>query len=133
MQDHDLNHPGTPNIKNSLPRELVPGLFWLGDCLEQKTAGKIYHTYNAAYLLVGDDACAVVETGHPKDFPLISKQLDGLLPGRPHSSICSSRTRKHRIRVASAASCTSTPSFCCAATCAITRWHFRSSPIAWCR
>jgi flavorubredoxin len=67
----------------TMPRELVPGLFWLGDCLEQKTAGTIYHTYNAAYLLVGKEACAIVETGHPKDFALISKQLDGLLPGLP--------------------------------------------------
>jgi hypothetical protein len=24
--------------QKTLPRELVPGLFWLGDCLEQKTA-----------------------------------------------------------------------------------------------
>ena len=46
--------------QKTLPRELVPGLFWLGDCLEQKTAGKIYHTYNAAYLLVGTNALVPV-------------------------------------------------------------------------
>ncbi|MES2187499.1 MAG: MBL fold metallo-hydrolase [Pseudomonadota bacterium] len=69
--------------RNKMPRELVPGVWWLGDCLEQMAGGKMYHTYNAAFLLVGDDACALIETGHPKDFPLISRQLDEILPGKP--------------------------------------------------
>ena len=65
------------------PRELAKGVFWLGDCLEQRANGKLYHTYNAAFLVVGSTACMLVETGHPKDFPLLSAQLDALLAGRP--------------------------------------------------
>ena len=38
---------------SSLPRELAPGVFWLGDCLEQPFKGKIYHAYNAAFLVIG--------------------------------------------------------------------------------
>lgn len=65
--------------KNPLPREIAPGVFWLGDCLEQKHRGKTYHSYNAAFLLVGDDASMLIETGHPKDFPEIERQMIGLL------------------------------------------------------
>ena len=60
---------------SSLPRELAPGVFWLGDCLEQPFKGKIYHAYNAAFLVIGSKSSLLVETGHPKDFPLIEKQI----------------------------------------------------------
>ena len=54
---------------NKLPREIAPGVFWLGDCLAQEYQGRPYHSYNAAFLLCGSDASMLVETGHPKDFP----------------------------------------------------------------
>ena len=66
-----------------LPREIAPGVFWLGDCLEQRANSKIYHTYNAAFLLVGNDASMIIETGHPKDFPKIEQQLATLKKGLP--------------------------------------------------
>lgn len=69
--------------RKSLPREIASGVFWLGDCLEQRANGKIYHTYNAAFLLVGTTASMLIETGHPKDFPLIDRQMRELLAGRP--------------------------------------------------
>ena len=65
--------------QSSLPREIAPGVFWLGDCLEQPFRGKIYHSYNAAYLITGSEASMLVETGHPKDFPLIEKQMSHVL------------------------------------------------------
>ena len=65
--------------KNPLPREIAPGVFWLGDCLEQQHQGKTYHSYNAAFLVVGGDASMLVETGHPKDFPEIERQMIELL------------------------------------------------------
>jgi flavorubredoxin len=68
---------------NKLPREIAPGVFWLGECLEQRHKGKIYHSYNAAFLVIGDAASMLVETGHPKDFPIIEKQLEQLLAGKP--------------------------------------------------
>jgi hypothetical protein len=69
--------------RKRLPREIADGVFWLGDCLEQRANGKIYHTYNAAFLLVGTEASMLIETGHPKDFPLLDGQLKELLAGRP--------------------------------------------------
>lgn len=68
---------------NPLPREFAPDIFWLGECLEQRQQGKIYHSYNAAFLIRGDAASMLIETGHPKDFPIIEKQLEALLAGRP--------------------------------------------------
>lgn len=72
----------TMSYKKPMPRELCDGVFWLGDCLEQPTRGKIYHTYNAAFLLCGTEASMLIETGHPKDFPLIDKQMREILATR---------------------------------------------------
>ena len=63
-------HQGTLNRPNPLPREVAPGIFWLGECLEQRQQGKIYHGCNASFLIVGETASMLVETGHPKDFPI---------------------------------------------------------------
>ncbi len=75
--------PSTLNRPNPLPREVAPGVFWLGECLEQRLQNKIYHAYNAAFLIVGETGSMLVETGHPKDFPIIEKQLTKLLAGKP--------------------------------------------------
>lgn len=72
----------TLNRPNPLPREIAPGVFWLGECLEQRQQGKIYHGCNACFLVVGETASMLVETGHPKDFPIIEGQLNKLLPDR---------------------------------------------------
>ena len=58
-------------------------MFWLGECLEQRQQGKVYHGYNACFLVVGETASMLVETGHPKDFPIIEGQMNELLPGNP--------------------------------------------------
>jgi flavorubredoxin len=76
-------HQGTLNRPNPLPREVAPGVFWLGECLEQRQQGKIYHGCNACFLIVGGTASMLVETGHPKDFPIIEGQLNKLLPSAP--------------------------------------------------
>lgn len=65
--------------KTVLPREIAPDVYWLGDCLEQRYRGKIYHSYNSAFLVIGSEAAILVETGHPKDFPVIEQQMMSLL------------------------------------------------------
>src|ERR1051325_6434660 len=62
-----------------MPREIASGVFWIGDCLLQRHKGKVYHGYNAAFLVAGDDASILVETGHPKDFPVVERHLNVLL------------------------------------------------------
>lgn len=66
-------------VINPLPREIASGVFWLGDCLEQQYKGKTYHSYNAAFLMIGSEASMLIETGHPKDFPVIEQQMIDLL------------------------------------------------------
>ena len=61
-----------------MPREIAPGVFWIGDCLVQRHKGKIYHGYNAAFLVAGETASCLVETGHPKDFPVIERHMNEL-------------------------------------------------------
>jgi flavorubredoxin len=64
---------------NPLPRELAPGVFWLGQCLEQLYRGRILHGYNSTYLVTGEHSSALVEAGHPQDLPVLEGQLEGLL------------------------------------------------------
>jgi flavorubredoxin len=65
-------------MTNKMPREIAPGVFWIGDCLAQRHKGKIYHGYNAAFLVAGKTASCLVETGHPKDFPVIERHMNEL-------------------------------------------------------
>ena len=67
---------------NRMPREIAPGVFWIGDCLAQRHKGKIYHGYNAAFLVAGETASCLVETGHPKDFPVIERHMNELFAKR---------------------------------------------------
>jgi flavorubredoxin len=61
--------------KSKLPREILKNVYWLGDCLEQRYQGKIYHSYNSSYLVIGEEAALLVETGHPKDFNELHDQI----------------------------------------------------------
>ena len=65
-------------VAERMPREIAPGVFWIGDCLAQRHKGKVYHGYNAAFLVAGETASCLVETGHPKDFPVIERHLNEL-------------------------------------------------------
>lgn len=62
-----------------LPREIAPGIFWLGECMKLTYQGRPLHAYNSAFLLVGDDASMLIETGHPEQLPVLEAQLDALL------------------------------------------------------
>jgi flavorubredoxin len=64
--------------EDPLPRELADGLFWLGTCLHQSYLGRIYHSYNSAYLVCGESSSLLVESGLPGDSPVIHRQLDQL-------------------------------------------------------
>ena len=64
---------------NPLPRELVPGVFWIGSCMRQPTVERVLHTYNACYLVQGEEASMLVETGCPQELPITLAQLETLL------------------------------------------------------
>lgn len=64
---------------NPLPRELSPGLFWIGDCIEHPYRGEKLHMYNSAYLLRGERGSMMMESGLPLHLPVIEYQLGQLL------------------------------------------------------
>jgi flavorubredoxin len=63
----------------TLPREIVPGVFWMGNCLHLSYRGQQLHSYNSSYLVTGEECSALVEAGHPLDLAILEAQLDGLL------------------------------------------------------
>ena len=67
---------------NPLPRELSPGLFWLGQCYAIPFEGKVVHNNNAVYLIAGRQHSALVEAGISWDTPVIVEQLATLIEQR---------------------------------------------------
>ncbi len=64
---------------NPLPRELAPGVTWIGSCQRQVTAERLLHTYNSCYLVSGERESMLVETGCAQELPITIAQLEGLL------------------------------------------------------
>jgi flavorubredoxin len=64
-----------------LPRELAPATYWMGDCFMWPTrpGGPLEHSHNNTYLLHGDECSMVVDTGHPKDWETVARQIDDIL------------------------------------------------------
>jgi hypothetical protein len=79
-----------------MPREIAPGVFWIGDCLAQRHKGRIYHGYNAAFLIAGNGL--VPGRDRPsKGFPGHRAPHEWLFArASRRSSICSSPTRRRR-------------------------------------
>lgn len=74
--------PGVPDVARSpdpLPRELAPGIFWIGNCLSMRSRGRVLHSYNSCYLVQGSRASVLVETGCAQQLPITARQLDALL------------------------------------------------------
>jgi flavorubredoxin len=67
-----------------LPRELAPGLVWFAVCTSLTHEESIVHSYHSMYLVSGADASLLVDTGNPKDWHAVQRQLCSLLAdGRP--------------------------------------------------
>jgi len=61
-----------------VPRELAPGVFWLGGCTAAPFADRILHGYSSPFLVQGEDASLLVEAGHPAELWVVEQQLDML-------------------------------------------------------
>jgi glyoxylase-like metal-dependent hydrolase (beta-lactamase superfamily II) len=69
----------TPDRPNPLPRELAPGLFWLGECYETPYQGRPLHMYNSVFLIRGSAGSMMVEAGNPLHLDVVEEQVAGLL------------------------------------------------------
>jgi flavorubredoxin len=78
--EHAVPHGSAPH---RLPREVAPGTFWLGVCLEIEEKGHPLHNHNSCYLLRGRNASVLVDTSMPYGWPTIRKDIAEVLQGRP--------------------------------------------------
>jgi flavorubredoxin len=69
----------TITAHSPLPRPLAPGVTWLGKCLALPYRGTMLHSYHSLYLIAGQSASLIVDTGHPKDWASVDRQLDSIL------------------------------------------------------
>lgn len=67
-----------PATVAQLPRELKPGVYWLGECLGVPYGETMLHAYSSVYLIAGDRDSALVEGGHPHDLEVLDGQLEEL-------------------------------------------------------
>jgi len=65
--------------ENPLPREIAPGVFWLGECLPMPYDGGMMHSYQSVFLVTGTECSLLFEAGHPAQLAVIERQLEGLL------------------------------------------------------
>jgi flavorubredoxin len=73
----------TPLETPRLPRELAPGLTWISACTAMTHEGQGLHSYHSVYVLSGERASLIVDTGNPKDWVVIDRLLDEVLDSRP--------------------------------------------------
>jgi hypothetical protein len=69
-------------LSAGLPREIAPGIYWLGDCLEVEYRGEIIHGHASAYLLMGARETLLVDTGHPIHWQRVEHDLAQVLGSR---------------------------------------------------
>lgn len=74
----------TPNPHaQGLPRELAPGLWWLGASLELPHDGVLYHAYQSVFVVIGEHSSIAIEAGLPLDSHVIEAQLAEVLTDAP--------------------------------------------------
>jgi flavorubredoxin len=65
----------SPNA-SPLPRQLVPGICWIGNCDRVQVGSVATHSYNSVYVVSGETSSLIVDTGLAKDWRVIERQLD---------------------------------------------------------
>jgi flavorubredoxin len=66
-----------------LPRELAPGVSWMGQCLVRPRGDGAIHAVSASYLVVGEHCSAIVDAGITCDVEVILSQIDSFGDGIP--------------------------------------------------
>lgn len=62
------------------PRELAPGVWWLGECGILPPIGDVdLHGYASLFLVCGEERSIIVEGGTPDQLDIIDRQLDDLV------------------------------------------------------
>ena len=75
----DGNRSGIPEF----PRPIAEGTTWFSTCLEITVEGRTVHNHNSCYLLAGDRATVLVDTGMPLGWQRLRSEILHALEGRP--------------------------------------------------
>jgi flavorubredoxin len=70
-------------VRTLLPRELAPGIFWLGECLALPYKDTVLHSCSSVYLIRGEEGAVLVDCGYPSDRAGLYDQLDRVLADGP--------------------------------------------------
>jgi flavorubredoxin len=70
-------------LSSDLPREVAPGVTWMGACVTFQLPDKLIHGHNSTYLAQGTERAVMVDTGSPSNWNEIEQVLDDRLGGRP--------------------------------------------------
>lgn len=66
------------------PREIVPGLHWIGKCTGgAEVKGQMIHVHLSTYLIVGESGRLLVDTGVHGAWPYIDAQIQDILGSTP--------------------------------------------------
>jgi flavorubredoxin len=65
-----------------LPREISPGIWWVGGCLVSGAFDEPVHFHTSAYLVIGADRTLLYDTAPPSMWDELDRDLDRLLDGR---------------------------------------------------
>jgi flavorubredoxin len=65
-----------------LPREISPGVWWVGGCLASNAFDEPVHFHTSAYLVIGTERTLLYDTAPPSMWEEMDRDLDRLLGGR---------------------------------------------------
>lgn len=65
-----------------IPREISRDILWLGSCIPVSINDETFHSHLGMYLLRGTDRTLLIDTGMPRFWPAVKRQLDVALGGR---------------------------------------------------
>lgn len=65
------------------PREIAPGIFWIGSCTATDTFGTMIHIHNSAYVIKGEAQSLLIDCGTVSQWSEIETHLDAVLGDRP--------------------------------------------------
>ncbi len=80
---HEHSATGPRRELRRLPREISPGVWWVGGCLKSGAFEEPVHFHTSAYLVIGTDKTLLYDTAPPSMWDEMDRDLDRLLGGRP--------------------------------------------------
>jgi hypothetical protein len=72
-----------PETHSSPPREVASGVWWMPECLVSAHTGQQAHVHVAPYLIVGENATLLYDTGPPAHWDTVLANIRSIIGDRP--------------------------------------------------